>query len=261
MKNEKVMWWEIFGIAILLYAPISIIMLRFTISTLVLDILITANLLFAIAILIAVLCAGKRLNLFLLPILFLVSTLFNMAMAIGAVNLILTKGAEFDGRLIRFVSSLLTGSGETDRLITGSANFLIIIAVIFYVITELNRGVEGSDYYMSIKLQDIEVEYTSGEISEEEAVSRKAVLQKKSDFLNALENYVKFLSGDVKLILLVIGCIFVGGLLTIFENDNSANDAILTYFPLAIGSGIIFMLHSFLISLAARCIFKKEIKG
>jgi len=256
------MWWEVFGIAFLLYAPISIIMLRFTISTLVLDILITANLLFAIAILIAILCAGKRLNLFLLPILFLISTLFNMAMAIGAVNIILTKGAEFDGRLIRFVSSLLVGSGETERLITGSANFLIIIAVIFYVITELNRGVEGCDYfYISIKLENIEVEYNSGEISEEEAVSRKAALQKKSDFLNALEGYVKFLSGDVKLILLVIGCIFVGGLLTIFENDNSVNDAILTYFPLAIGSGIIFMLHSFLISLAARCIYKKEVEG
>jgi len=256
------MWWEIFGITFFLYAPISIIMLRFTIPAPVLDVMITVNLLFAIAILIAVLCAGKKLNLSLLPILFLISTLFNMAMAIGAVNLILTKGAEFDGRLIRFVSLLLTGSGEIDRLITGSTNFIIIIAIIIFVITDVIRGVKDDvwsvRYSISVKIEAFETEYNSGEIDEEEAVSRKAALQKKSDFFGALDSFVKFLSCDVKIYLLVIGCIIVGGLLTIFENDNSVNNAILTYFPLAVGSGIIFLLHTFLISLAARFLVRRE---
>jgi len=124
---------KMFRIGLVLIVPLSLVMLRIPIPTLVLDILITVNLLFAVAIFIAVLCARKRLNLSLLPILFLISSLFNVVVAIGTARLILTKGAEFDGRLIRFVSSLLTGSGETDRLITSSANFLIIIAIIIFM--------------------------------------------------------------------------------------------------------------------------------
>jgi len=258
---------KMFRIDLVLIVPLSLIMMRIPISTPVLDILIAVNLLFVFTIFIALISIRKilMLKISLLFILLLISMFFSTAVNTATVRSILISGNEFDGRWIRFVSSLLTGSGEIEQLINVSATFIIIILICLIVITKAEfRVTELADRFtfdsMQVKLIAIETEYSSGEINEEVAASRKFALYKKSDFLGAMDCFVKFSSYNVKLNLFIIAVIVAGGtLIDTLYKDIYVKNAIVNYIPLAVGSGILFMLPSFLLSIAVGCLVKREI--
>jgi len=238
-----------------------IFMLIIPLYTLMLDILLALNLLYALTFLIAALYIKKPSNFSLLPTVLLVLTLFNMALSVTVTRLILIKGAEFDGWLIRFVSFLFTGSGNIEHLITGFIIFMVIIAVVSIVI--LKRCTRVSEVaarftfdIMQVKLMAIDAEFNSGVINEEEAASRKEALQKEDNFYDALDDFSKFLSGNIKLNIFIIPVIIIGGSLIDILRGISDN-AILTYIPLAVGSGILFMLPPFLLATAVECIVKR----
>jgi len=254
-----------FAIGILFSIGLILMMLILPIPTPVLDILIAVNILFALMILIVVLYNKKITDFTLLPTLLLELTVFSMAVSISVTRLILTRGVKFDGRLIRFVSFLFTGSGGIEHLITGFTIFMVIAAISTLVITKgATRVSEVAARFtldsMQVKLMAIEVEYNSGEINEEEAVSQKAAIQKESDFYNALDGFSKFLSGNVKVNLFIISLISIGGtLIDTLYRGIPVNNAIGTFIPLAIGSGIFFMLPPFLLSIAVGCLVTRKV--
>jgi len=221
-------------VAFLAIAPVSIILLRVPVPSPVLDILIAVHLLFALVVFIIAICTRKASNLSLLPALLLMSIFFGTSLYIAVARSILTAGSEYDGRLIRFVSLLLTGSGGIDPLITSSANFFIIIALVIYVISEGVRVAEN-------------------------AASQKAALQTEADLFDDLDVFMRLLSATVKINLFIIAVIFLGGLLTdTVDNGKSITDVIVTYIPIAVGSGILFMIPSLLLSIAVMVLLRKE---
>ena len=245
-------------------AVLVLLSLIIPIPTLALDILIAVNLLFALTIIFSVVCTKKAADFSSLPTLLRLSTIFGLAVNIAAAMLILIKGADFDGRLIRFVSSIFFHSEEITDLIIGSAIFFIIIAINVLVIAKgATRIAEVACRFtldsMQVKMMTIETEYGSGAINEEEALSRKMAVQKESDFLCTLDGAGKIITGYEKVKIFIIGAIIIGGvLIDTLLNGKSANEAILIYIPLAVGSGILFMIPSFLASTAAGIIVTRE---
>ena len=270
-----------------------------------LDILIIVNLFFAINVLVTAVRAEKAADFSLLPTILLILTVFSLSLNVAAVRLILTKGADFNGVLIRFVSFIFAGSGGMIHLIIGSAIFIVITAINIFVIKKgtVRIGEVAARFVldtMHVKLMAIETKYNSGVISEEEAALRKKAVQKESDFFGSLDGGCKFISGNEICKLFITVITVLGGILihsfagfffldnfpdgkcditsvfigTVFFKegipDSSAFgillnselliEALRIYVPLAIGSGILFMIPSFLLSLAVAIIVMKEVK-
>jgi len=269
MYNKSSLTERIAKPALLLIIPVIIILLIIPLPAPVLDTLIAVNLLFALTILIIVLGTRKTQVFSLLPILLLIATLFGMAVFVAVARLILIRGAEYDGRLVRFVSLLFPGSGNIVGLYMGFAISIVIIAFFSIVITKgAVRVAEVAARFtldsLPVKLMAIEAEYDSGAINEEESALRKTAVQKESDFFEALDGSVKFISGNVKVNIIIICVIVFGGLLIAILHSgisfNSFNEVNVTYIPLAVGSGILFMLPPFLLSIAVGCLVTREIK-
>ena len=272
----------------------------------VLDILIIVNLFFAINVLINAVRAEKAADFSLLPTILLIFVFFNLSLNISAVRLILTKGADFNGLLIRFVSFIFAGSGGMVHLIIGLEIFIILFGINIVVIAKgRTRVAEVACLFlldaMQLKLTAIEAEYSSGAISEEEAALQRKALQKESDFFGSLNGACKFISGNEKCKLFIAVITILGGILihsfagfffldnfpdgkcdipgvfigTVFFKegipDSSALGILLNseqlietvkiYVPLVIGSGILFMIPAFLLSLAVTIIVTKEVKN
>jgi len=256
IKTYIKMWIFAFGL-------LTYIMLIIVFPTLELDILIAVNLLFAFTILIAALSIKRTSFYSLLPKLLLLSIFSSMVVSVITARSILIRGAEFDGWLIRFVSLLFASSRGIVHLIISFTIFIVIIAICTNVITKgAVRVAEVATRFtldtMQAKLMAIEVLYNSGEINEEEADSRKAALQKEDDFLSSLNGIRKYFFCNVEVNIYIISFISIGGtLIDTLYRGISVNNAILTFFSLAVGSGIIFMLPPFLLSMAVRRIVTK----
>ena len=234
---------------------IGVLLIIIPIPVLLLDILMGLNILLAILILFIVLYIKKATDFSLFPSIVLVSTVFCLIVNVCAARLIWIKGADFDGRLIRFVSSLIVGP-EADRLIIGLIIFLAIATVHTLIIAKgAMRGAEVAARFLLDSLQGkqmaIDAEYSSGVIDQNEAVCRKQALQQESDFFGALDGASHFMSGIAKVGIFITAVIIIAGtLIDHLIREIALSDAIATYFILAIGSGILFMIPASIVAIA-----------
>jgi flagellar biosynthesis protein FlhA len=162
-------------------------MLIIPLPTVLLDVLMAFNLIFSLMVLLTVLYVRKPTDFNLFPTVLLVVTVFGLALNISSTRLILTKGAAFDGRMIKAFSSFVVGSGGSEGLVVGFVIFIVIIAVQVVVITKgATRVAEVAARFtldaMQVKIMTVEAELSSGAITEEDAQTRKREIQLESDF-------------------------------------------------------------------------------
>ena len=224
---------------------------------LVINIFIVINLIFALWLLLLVFnnCNISKISLF--PTFLLISTVFTLAINVSITRPILTKGSEFNDRIICTVSNIFTGTGDNIHLWVG---FIFFILFLIFMIIVINKSTTRVSIVaarwtldiMQVKMLAIEAEYSSGVITEEQASQRKAELIEESDFYGSLDGATKFISGNVKInIFIIFGIIFGGTAIDYFINDAVLIDAIKTYIRFSIGAGIVFFLPVFIIFLAA----------
>jgi flagellar biosynthesis protein FlhA len=233
-----------------------------------LDIFIVFNMLFALTLIFIVFFKEKIRNYYLYSSIINIFIFFNLVVNISAIRLILIKGAEFDGRLIKYFSSLFVGS-ENENLFKGLIIFYLIFALITVIITKsCTRVSEVAARFtidsFQVKLMAIDSEYDSGAITEEEARAKRKKVQEESDFLGALDGASKYVSGYV-IIICIFGVSFTSVILigNLFRGE-SINYTINSYFPFIFSNGILCMLPALLLSLGMRVIAmnlykKKEI--
>jgi len=223
---------------------------------LVIDIFIGINLLFALWLLILVLNNSDISKISLFPTFLLISTILTLVINVSVTRPILTKGSEFNDRIICTVSKIFTSTGNNIHLWVGFIFFILfLIFMIVVIIKSMTRAVEVAARLtldsMQIKMMAIEVEYSSGVITEEQVKQRKAEVQEEFDFYSALDGCTKFISGNAKIIVFIIFSIILGGTtIDYFINDVVFIDAVKTYIHLSVGAGIVFILPVFIISLA-----------
>jgi flagellar biosynthesis protein FlhA len=233
-----------------------VMMIIIPLPTVLLDVLMSFNLALSLLILLLVLSTRRAVDFSVFPTMLLVTTIFGLALNISSTRLILNKGAEFDGRIIRAFSTFVVGSGGTEGLVVGFIIFIVIIAVQAIVITKgATRIAEVAARFtldgMPVKQMAIESEYNSGAITEEEAHRRKDDVQREVDFYGQMDGASKFVSGNVTVGIFISVINMIGGFIVgMVLHGESFNLALTTYTSLTIGDGLVSQLPSLLISVA-----------
>ncbi len=242
-----------------------IMMLLIPLPTVILDLLMSMNLVLAVMIILVTLYTRRALDFSIFPTLLLVTTLFSLALNVSSTRLILTKGSLFNGKIVTGFATFVVGTTGTEGLVVGFIIFIILIAVQFIVITKgATRVAEVAARFtldsLPGKQMAIEAEYNSGAITEEEATRKKSDLQKEADFYGAMDGASKFVSGNVKIGILMTLINIVGGLIVgMLIHNESAGAALSTYIIFAIGDGLVSQIPSLFISTATGFIVTRAI--
>ncbi|MHC6203466.1 flagellar biosynthesis protein FlhA [Breznakiellaceae bacterium SP9] len=233
-----------------------VIMFVIPLPTILLDTFMALNLIFSLLVLLIVLYTKKATDFSLFPTMLLITTIFGLALNISSTRLILTQGANFDGRMILAFSSFVVGSGGTEGLVVGFVIFIVIIVVQAVVITKgATRVSEVAARFtldaMPGKQMAIEAELSSGALTEEESLRKRAELQQESDFYGSMDGASKFISGNVKAgIFITVINILAGIIIGVSLHGEPIATAVGTYVSFSIGDGLLSQFPGLLISVA-----------
>jgi flagellar biosynthesis protein FlhA len=242
-----------------------VMMLIIPLPAVLLDTFMALNLILSLLIILIVLYTQRALEFSVFPTILLVITVFGLAINVSSTRLILSKGPEFDGRLVRAFGSFVVGTGGTEGMVIGIIMFVILIAVQFVVITKgATRVSEVAARFtldaMPGKQMAVEAEYNAGLITEEEAQKRKSDIQREADFYGAMDGASKFVSGNVKIGIFITLINIIGGLIigmTIQGLDfQTAAD---TFVTLTVGDGLLSQLPSLMVSTATGLIVTRAV--
>lgn len=243
--------------AIAVAAILIVLMLIIPLPTILLDFFMAVNLALAIVILLIVLYTPKASNFTSFPRVILLVTLFGLGINVSSTRLILTKGAKFDGQMVRAFSSFVVGSSEgTTGLVVGMVIFIILIVIQVLVITKgATRVSEVAARFaldsMAQKNFAIDAELNSGAITEEEAQQKRKEVRRESDFYSAMDGSSKFVSGNVTAGIFITVVNLLAGIITgMVIRKETFDVAIETYCRLTIGDGLLSQLPSLLLSFA-----------
>ncbi|MBR4159196.1 MAG: FHIPEP family type III secretion protein [Spirochaetia bacterium] len=244
---------------------VVIAMMLIPLPTPLLDAFMALNLMGSLAIILMVLYSKKPSEFSIFPTLLLISTVFGLGLNISSTRLILLRGAAFDGRIIRAFSRFVVGGSGSESLVIGVIIFIILIAVQLVVITRgATRSAEVAARFtldsMVQKNLSIDSQVSSGAISPEEGMRRKAALKQEVDFYSAMDGASKFVSGNVKVgILITLVNIFGGLVVGICFKNELFGDAVRNYTTLTIGDGLVTQFPALLISTATAMIVTRSV--
>lgn len=240
--------------AIALAAIMVILMLVIPLPSFMLDFFMALNLALSVIILLVVIYTPKSSNIDSFPRVILFSTLFGLGINVSSTRLILSKGASFDGKLVRAFSSFVVGgNSDISGLIIGLVIFIILIVIQVVVITKgATRISEVAARFaldsMGQKNFAVDAELNSGAITEEQAQEKRKEIRRESDFFSAMDGSSKFVSGNVTAgIFITIVNLVAGLILGAFREET---DLFNTYCRLTIGDGLLSQIPSLLLSYA-----------
>ena len=244
---------------------VVIAMMLIPLPTPLLDAFMALNLMGSLAIILIVLYSKKPSEFSIFPTLLLIATVFGLGLNISSTRLILLRGASFDGRIIRAFSRFVVGGAGSESLVIGIIIFIILIAVQLVVITRgATRSAEVAARFtldsMVQKNLSIDSQVSSGTITAEEGNRRRAALRQEVDFYSAMDGASKFVSGNVKVGILITLVNIFGGLVvgTCFKHELFS-DAVRNYTTLTIGDGLVTQFPALLISTATAMIVTRSV--
>ncbi len=185
------------------------------------------------------------------PSLLVVTTLFRLALSIGATKLILGTGQA--GHVIETFGTFVMGGD----FVVGIVTFIILVIVQFVVITNgAGRVSEVVARFtldaMPGKQMAIDADLAAGLIDEEMAKERRKHIRKEADFYGAMDGASKFVKGDAIASILIIIVNIIGGFAVGFFRGQSDPITVLkTYSLLSVGEGLTAQLPALLISSAS----------
>jgi flagellar biosynthesis protein FlhA len=227
-----------------------VILFIIPIPTILLDVLIAANITAAIVILVIALHVHRPLEFSGFPTVVLVATLFRLALNVSVTRLVLLHG--YAGSVIQAFGHFVVGSS----VVVGLVIFLILIIIQFVVITNgAGRVAEVAARFtldaMPGKQMAIDADLNAGLIDKDEARRRRAETAQEADFYGAMDGASKFVKGDAIAALVVVLINLVGGFIVgVVERHLSLSQAIDTYSLLSIGDGLASQIPALLISVS-----------
>ncbi len=233
-----------------------ILMLLVPMPTILLDFFMIVNLLVSVFVILTVMYTKDPLEFSIFPVMLLVSTVFGLALNVSSTRLILIKGINFDGQVVRAFASFVVGGTSTSSILVGIIIFIIIIAVQFMVITKGSTRIsEVAARFtldaLPVKQMAIDAEFNAGVLTEEQVKAKKEHLDKTSEFYGSMDGANKFVSGNVKVSIVITLINIIGGLIVgVGINGEPLGMAFATYTSLTIGDGLVSQLPALLISVA-----------
>ena len=245
----------------------AVLMLLVPLPAVLLDLGMLLNICFSLLVILIVLQARNTLEFTAFPTMLLLVTVFGLALNVSSTRLILTQGAAFDGRIVRAFGSFVVGASGIAGYLIGLIIFTIIIAVQFVVITKgSTRVAEVAARFaldaLPARQMAIDAEYHAGLLTEAQARRRKQELQLQSDFYGAMDGASKFVSGSVRVAILITVINLGGGLIMgVSVHGEPLAAAAQTYVSLTIGDGLVTQLPALLIATATGIVVTRAVSG
>lgn len=237
-------------LAVPIGAVCIVLLLILPVPALLLDLLIIANIIGALIILMRVMFIKRPLDFSVFPSVLLLMTLFRVGLSVASTRLILSEAHA--GKVIE-VFGQLTVAGN---MIIGFVVFLILMVIQFLVITKgaervAQVGARFTLDAMQGKQSAIDVDFSQGRLTDEEARTKRAEIVAESDFYGSMDGASSFVKGDaiVGLIIIVINLI-AGVCIGAFSHGMPIGEALHTYALLTIGDGLVTQIPAFLMAAA-----------
>jgi flagellar biosynthesis protein FlhA len=228
----------------------AIIMMIIPIPSILLDVMLAANISLAVVILLGVILLKDNMDLSVFPSLLLITTLMRLSLNVSSTRLILLNG--YAGQVIQSFGHFVVGGS----VVVGLVVFLILIVIQFVVITNgAGRVAEVAARFtldaMPGRQMAIDSEISAGLIDQEQARARRKRLAKEADFYGAMDGASKFVKGDAIAGILIVAINLIGGFaIGIGVHHLSFSQAIQTYSLLSVGDGLVAQIPALLISIA-----------
>lgn len=235
-----------------------VLMLIIPLPTWLLDILLIANLSLSLMVILSTVYIKKPADFSTFPTLILMTTVFGLALNVSSTRLILTDG--YAGHIIDAFGNFVI----RDNLVVGLIIFIILLAIQFLVITKgASRVAEVAARFnldaMQGKQFAIDQDLNAGLIDEKEAIRRREELRIESDFYGNMDGSSKFVSGNVKVALVVTIVDIIGGLIVgMVSKGYDAATAANKYIMLTVGDGLVSQIPAMLISTATGIIVTRN---
>jgi len=237
------------GIVLLLVVPIP---------TLLLDILIIINIVFALLVLMNTMFVKKPLDFSVFPSLLLVATLFRLGLNVASTRLVL--GQAHAGQVIQAFGEVTVGG----NLIIGAVIFLILVVIQFVVVTKgAERVAEvGARFTLDAmpgKQMAIDADLNAGLITDAEAKARRVEVSAEADFYGAMDGASKFVKGDAIVGIIIIIINLIGGIaIGMLQRGMDISDALNTYALLSMGDGLVSQIPALLMAVATGMIVTRS---
>lgn len=221
-----------------------------------LDVLFTFNITFALLVLFAAFYIRKPLDFSAFPTILLIATLLRLALNVAAARVILLYGYRGDqaaGVVIESFGRFVVGG----NYVVGIVVFAILIIINFVVITKGSTRIAEVTARFSLdampgKQMAIDADLNAGIINQEQAKKRREIVSAESDFYGSMDGASKFVRGDAIAAIMIILINLIGGLVVgVFQHGMSLSHAAHTYTLLSIGDGLVAQIPSLVISIAA----------
>src|SRR5215831_1547273 len=199
--------------------PIAIVVILIAViiplPTIILDVLISANISLSVVILLAAVYLLKPVQFSSFPSILLLTTLFRLSLNIASARLILLNGSQgmsAAGDVIRAFGQFVVGGNYA----VGIVIFLVLIVIQYVVI---NHGaVRISEVTARFTLDalpgkqlSIDADLNAGIINEQEARARRAQLTREAEFYGAMDGAIRFTQRDAVAGILIIMINIIGG--------------------------------------------------
>jgi flagellar biosynthesis protein FlhA len=253
-KNADVMMGvAAMGILVVMIIPIP---------TILLDLLLSFNITFALIILLVGMYILKPLELSSFPAILLLTTLFRLSLNVASTRIILLQGHEgigAAGKVINAFGEFVVGG----NYFVGIIVFSILVVVNFMVITKgAGRIAEVAARFtldaMPGKQMSIDADLNAGLIDEQEARERRERISQESEYYGAMDGANKFVRGDaIAGIIITLINIIAGFAIGVFQNGMSFSEAAQTYTILTVGDGLVSQIPALIISTSAGIIVSR----
>jgi flagellar biosynthesis protein FlhA len=243
------------AVAILIFMVIPL-------PSMLLDLLISFNITFALIILLASMYTMKPLELSAFPSILLLVTLFRLSLNVASTRIILihgNEGATAAGKVIQAFGSFVVGG----NYLVGVIVFVILVVINFMVITKgAGRIAEVAARFtldaLPGKQMSIDADLNAGLINEQEARARREEISQEAEYYGAMDGANKFVRGDAVAGIIITMANILGGLaIGVFQNKMSFASAAQTYTLLTIGDGLVTQIPALIISTSAGIIVSR----
>src|SRR5205823_10915638 len=250
-----------------LIVPIAIVVILIAVliplPTIMLDVLISANISLAVVILLAAVYLLKPVQFSSFPSILLMTTLFRLSLNIASTRLILLNGGDgmsAAGDVIRAFGQFVVGGNYA----VGIVIFLVLIVIQYVVI---NHGaVRISEVTARFTLDAlpgkqlaIDADLNAGIIDQQEARERRAEIGREAEFYGAMDGAIRFTQRDAVASILITLINIIGGLfIGVFQLGMPVASELATFTVLTIGEGLVTALTSMLISIAGGMVTNRD---
>jgi flagellar biosynthesis protein FlhA len=240
-------------------AVIVLLVLLVPLPPLLLDVLISFNLMLSVVVLLAAIYISQPVKFSTFPALLLLTTLYRLSLNVATARLILSHGEAGEdaaGSVIKAFGQFVIGG----NFIVGVVIFLVLLAIQFLVV---NHGAVRSSEVMARftldampgKQMAVDADLAAGIIDEHEARRRRAEIGQVAEFHGAMDGAIRFTQRDaVASILITIINIVAGFAIGVFQHGMALADALRTYTILTVGDGVAAAVPSLMVSVGAAMI-------